>query len=193
MEVFEGTVRLSGDATRLQAVLLVAEDRLRITHREHELGNWSLADLSTELMEDGCHIGVEGEELIVSVPEPLLFAEAIGPRLSRPGDGSLLRSIREKGEPDGLARRAGAVVRRVPGAARASTIGAMAALGFAIWVPIVLVALVLLAALAALVVGSWSSMDSYVAVRLPHPVTPAMLVRGGAAGLVGAMLLAVLL
>ena len=195
MEVFEGTVRLVGDPDALPAVLLVDGDRLRVSARQQQIGNWQLSDVTANLEPDGCHVVVEGEELVVSVPELMEFVAAIGPHATNPGNGSLRELGRQKvEEPDA----AGHAVRkadriRLPSATRAGAGMVLVAIGLAIWAPLVLVGLILLAALASLLLGGFALMDPYLAVRIPDPVTPSLLFRVGVGGVVAAIVLAVVL
>ena len=193
MEVFEGTVRLVGDAVALPAVLLVADNRLKVSARQQEIGDWQLSDVSSNLESDGCHVVVEGEELVVSVPELLEFAAAIGPHMANPGDGSL----RQLGQADNATnprarRRAVGPVPRSP-LVWAGICAGLVAIGLTIWAPMILVGLVLVTALACLLLGGYALMDPYLAVRIPDPVTPSLLFRAGVSGLIIAMALAVFL
>lgn len=195
MEVFEGTVRLVGDAVALPAVLLVDGGRLKVSAREQEIGNWQLGAVSANLEPDGCHVLVEGEELVVSVSSLLEFAEAIGPSVANPGDGSL-RSFGKQSE-EGLEspepQQDGDDRTRFSPVARAGIGGVLVVIGLAIWAPLVLVGLFLLAALASLLLGAFALLDPYLAVRIPDPVTPSLLFRVGVAGVAVAIVLALIL
>jgi hypothetical protein len=217
MQVFEGTVRLVGDADALPAVLAVDGDRLRVSAREQEIGNWQLSDVSANLEVDGCHVVVEGEELIVSVPGLIQFAEAIGPHVTNPGNGSLRKfgqrskekpdapdlqgngSLRKFGQrpeekpdtPDLQGNGAGGI--RLATKVRAGVGAGLIVISLAIWAPLVLVGVVLLAALASLLLGAFALMDPYLAVQIPDPVTPSLLFRVGVGGVAVAILLAVIL
>ncbi len=196
MEEFAGTVRLVNDDVTLQAVLLVADNRLRVSAQEHKIGDWKLTDISTRMLPDGCHLAVEGEELVVSVSEPHRFAEAIGPSMENPGDGSLRslgdRDRRDK-EPRERPEREDTFADRMPPVTPLVLIGIATVGLLALWAPLVLVALVLTGALASLLVGGFALMDPFTAVRLPDRITPSRLFRAGVGGLMIAMLLAVLL
>ncbi len=196
MEVFEGTVRLANDTVALRAVLLVADDRLKVSTEEHEIGDWKLTELTASLMPDGCQLTVEGEELVVSVPEPIRFAEAIGPRMTNPGDGSLLTSSHpdHRAEPaEGIRRRVSALLGRVPPSAQWGALLVVGVMTLAAWAPAILVAIVLLSSLVVLLVGSWALLDPFTAVRLPDPATPMLLLGSGAGGVAVALALAVIL
>jgi len=195
MEVFEGTVRLVGDAVALPAVLLVDGGRLKVSAREQEIGNWQLGAVSANLEPDGCHVLVEGEELVVSVPGLIQFAEAIGPRATHPGDGSLREFGQQSDETThspGTERNDADQIRFVP-IARAVVGAGLVVIGLAVWVPLVLVGLVLLVALGSLLLGAFALLDPYLAVRIPDPVTPSLLFRVGVAGVAVAIVLAVIL
>jgi hypothetical protein len=195
MEVFEGTVRLAGDPEALPAVLVVADNRLTVSARQQELGDWQLGDVSSSLEPDGCHVVVEGEELVVSVPELLEFAAAIGPHVDNPGDGSL-RELEPRQDdeadspdpPDPTVRRS-----PLPRMVQLGVGAAVVAIGLAIWAPVVLVGLILLAALSSLLIGGFALLDPYLAVRMPDPLSPSLLFRAGVAGSIAALGLAVIL
>ncbi len=195
MEEFEGTVRMAGDAVALPAVLLVADDRLRVSTRRHEIGHWRLSDVSARVLEDACHVSVEGEELVVVVADPLRFAEAIGPRLSNPGDGSLRRHADRAGAAPvgGLLTQASKLARRLPGTGWALAASTAAGISLALWAPAILVGLVVLGALAGLLIGGFALLDPFVAVRLPDPATPALLIRAGTLALGVGLSLAILI
>jgi hypothetical protein len=195
MEVFEGTVRLAGDPEALPAVLVVAEHRLTVSARQQEIGDWQLSDVSSSLESDGCHVVVEGEELVVSVPELLEFAAAIGPHVDNPGDGSLREfEPRQDDKPNSPDRPDRAVAGiSLPGLAKVGVGAVLVAIGLAIWAPVVLVGLILLAALGSVLVGGFALLDPYLAVRMPDPLTPSLLFRAGVAGAIAALGLAVVL
>jgi hypothetical protein len=195
MEVFEGTVRIAGDAVALPAVLLVADNRLRVSARQQQIGDWQLTDVSANLEPDGCHVVVEGEELVVSVPELLRFAEAIGPHMTNPGDGSLRdfgrRSVDEHNAPGPAGNRTGRI--RLSPAMRLGIGVGLITVSLVFWAPLVLVGLLLLTGLAALLLGGFALMDPYLAVRIPGPVTPSFLFRMGVGGVGIAIALSVVL
>lgn len=190
MEVFEGTVRLAGDTVSLPAKLLVAGDRLKVSAYQHEIGDWKLTDITASLLADECHIKADGEELIVSVPEPIRLAEAIGPRWTNPGDGSLLRPRRPTSRKQSF-RQVAAAFDKVPYRWRMAGLAAVGIVALGVLAPAVLVALILLSAIVGLVVGGFAAMDPFTAVRLPSPVTPSLLIQGGTAGVALAIVLAV--
>lgn len=192
MEVFEGTVRLAGDSGTLQAVLLVADNRLKVKTSHAEIGEWPLSDLHSRIRPDGCHIVAEGEELVVSVDEPMRFAEAIGPSIANPGDGSLRGP-----EPPGLFRngfeQALNRMQAVPPARKVAGAALLATAVLFLVAPTALLALTLLAGLAGLLVGGYALMDPFTAVRLPEPVNPQLLIRTGGLALLLSIVLAMII
>jgi len=195
MEVFEGTVRIAGDPEALPAELVVAGNRLTVSARQQEIGDWLLSDVSCSLEPDGCHVVVEGEELVVSVPELLEFAAAIGPHVDNPGDGSLRelepRQDDEADSPDPPDAAVGRI--SFPRMVQLGAGAVLVTIGLAIWAPVVLVGLILLAALGSLLVGGFALLDPYLAVRMPDPFNPSLLFRAGVAGSIVALGLAVIL
>lgn len=193
MEQFKGTVRLAGDTEALQAVMLVSDRHLKVATRLHEIGNWELGDITSTLRPDGCHVRAEGEELIVSVEDPKRFAEAIGPRVTRPGDGSFLGSAPDNTARMPAARRASLQLRSLPPSGMAGLGGVLLVAALLLWAPMVIVGALLLLGLAGLIVGGIATMDPFTAVRLPDPLTPTVLIRGGAVLSIGALALSVVL
>lgn len=171
--------------------MLVADNRLKVKTSHQEIGDWELTELYSRIRPDGCHIVAEGEELIVSVEEPMRFVEAIGPSVANPGDGSLLGADTTRDH--GIARRAAGAAwdRVVDVPLEWKVVTALGLLGAVLLVvaPPALIGIVLFVALAGLLIGGYSLMDPYMAVQLPDPFTPQILLRGGAAALVLAIAL----
>jgi hypothetical protein len=190
METFEGTVRMAGDTVELPAVLLVADDRLRVSAHRRQIGDWALQDISARVLEDECHVTVEGEELVIAVPELRRLAEAIGPSISHPGDGSLLEFGRGA---TSMSARLGGWIRRPSPSAYAAAAALIATVLLAVWAPTVLVGMVLLASLAGLLVGVIALIDPFTAVRIPNALTPGLLIRAGGTGVLVALALAVVI
>lgn len=93
----------------------------------------------------------------------------------------------------GPVARLGATIGAVPARWQIGGASVAVVVGLAMLAPQVLIGLVLLGALGSLLVAGYAHMDPFTAVRLPDPVTPALLWRTGLAGLVAALALAVLL
>jgi hypothetical protein len=121
------------------------------------------------------------------------FAEAIGPSITNPGDGSLRKPDRQVERPGRLlrllGRRLAALPASVKGAIGVTLLGAVLFLV----APAALIALTLLIGLVGLLVGGYALMDPFTAVQLPEPLSPALLLRAGSAALALAFVLAVVI
>jgi hypothetical protein len=106
MTVFTGSIQLSGaPGEDLETSLTVESGRLIVTSREHEIGNWSVDEVSAERGEAHFRIHVEGEDLIVAVADPEGFAQALGVRDRKQSRGTKLKLAKrsrrkERPEPD---------------------------------------------------------------------------------------------
>lgn len=75
---FEGSLRLVGSNDSLSALVSLDAGEMTITSGGHQIGQWDLEELELTRQPDGFRIRVEGEELAVSVKNPVAFAQAIG-------------------------------------------------------------------------------------------------------------------
>ncbi len=83
MPIFEGTIRLE-DGDGLESSLTVDSGRFVVEAGEYEIGNWAVEELSVERQNGEFRIGVEGEELVVSVSDPATFSESLGIKERKP-------------------------------------------------------------------------------------------------------------
>ena len=193
MEVFEGTVRVSGDPFELSAVLLVADGKLRVTSREHELGTWALEEVSARIRPDGCHVEVEGEEMIVRVPHPVRLADAIGVGWTDPQEDSI-GEIEQEAPPataQPTVRRR--LMRDLPLGWKIGAGLGLAVIGLWVFLPTILVGLVVLAGAALLLAGTMAALDPFTAVRLPERLTAGRLLTAGTATVALGLALAVVI
>jgi len=181
MELFEGTVRMPGDPFELSAVLQVVDGRLRVTSQQHELGSWALEDVSARLRPDGCHVVVDGEEMIVTVPRPVQLAEAIGLGWTDPADDSLLEAPTSSEAP--LEAPEVTVdpgfIADIPLAWKLGTAAAVALVALWVFLPTVLVGLVVIGGIALLLGGTMAVVDPFTSVRLPERLTAGRLLAAG--------------
>ena len=76
---YDGTVRVVSTADTLPARIALDHGELTISSGSHEIGRWMLGDLRvTRRRENAFHIEVEGDELALSVNDPVAFATALG-------------------------------------------------------------------------------------------------------------------
>jgi hypothetical protein len=86
---FEGSLRMKGEKSPGVAVTIdLQRGRLAIHTPGGELGVWSLDDVGVRGEDDGFHLRVEGEEVVLTTSDDPGFALAIGltaasPRLRR--------------------------------------------------------------------------------------------------------------
>ena len=76
MPEFKGTIRLE-DGDSLETTMTVESRRLVVKAGAHEIGNWSISELSTKRRNSQFRIKVEGEELVVDVADPIGVANAL--------------------------------------------------------------------------------------------------------------------
>ena len=101
MSRFEGSLRVVGEpGPGLEVVLDLDEERLLIRSTEHVLGEWHLSAIGIRGEDDGFHLVIEGEEVVVQPVDEAGFALAIGlqsatPRLRRRISAGLERARRD--------------------------------------------------------------------------------------------------
>lgn len=76
MPEFKGKIRLE-DGDSLETTLTVDSRRLVVKAGAHEIGNWSINELSAKRRNSQFRIKVEGEELVVDVADPIGVANAL--------------------------------------------------------------------------------------------------------------------
>jgi len=193
MRRFEGTVRLPGETFELSAVLLVADGRLKVTSQEHSLGDWPLADLTAQLRPDGCHVEVDGETFIATVPHPVRLTQALD-RLRRtdPADDARdsLPAVDAEAEPVEPDDDPGPVG-RLPATWKLGGAGLLVMALLGVFAPTALIALLLLVASALLLGGAVGYLDPFTAVRLPDLLTPLRLLGAGSVIVAVALVLAI--
>ena len=184
---------MPGDPFELTAVLQVSDGRLRVVSHQQELGTWALEDVSASLRPDGCHVMVDGEELIVTVPHPVRLAEAIGIDWTDPARDPLPEVTPEESAEPAEPERQPSFLQSIPlGWKLAAVVGGVAA-GLWVFLPTALVGLVVLAGAALLLGGTLAALDPFTSVRLPERLTPARLLGTGVAVIALALVLAVLI
>ena len=99
--IFNGTIHLPDDATRLTAALTVEGDTLRIESEGQEIGRWSIADLTTTHRPDGIVIQVDGESIIVNPDDKHAFTDALENMAATAPKRRTLRLRRKKTDVDG--------------------------------------------------------------------------------------------
>lgn len=74
---FEAALKVGADTEPLRTRLEVEGGRLIIRAADQKIGDWAISDLDLQRVSGGYRVGVEGEELILDVPDILGFQEAI--------------------------------------------------------------------------------------------------------------------
>lgn len=86
---FDGLLRMKGEASPgVRVTIDLQRGRLAIHAAGSELGVWSLDDVGVRGEDDGFHLRIEGEEVVMTTSDDPGFALAIGltsasPRLRR--------------------------------------------------------------------------------------------------------------
>jgi len=85
MTAYSGQLRMPGESgPSLGVEVDLSESRMRVLAGETEIGNWELADVLVNAEEDGFHVRVEGEEIILRVEQDAEFAINLGLRSAPP-------------------------------------------------------------------------------------------------------------
>ena len=109
MGQFDASLVIPGDSEPLLAILLVEDGRLRIRTDSHDIGDWSLREVTLTSIPGGFRMEVEGEELIVEIDDHDRFNAELtantkkGRRRRRIKDSRAAKAARQ---PEPLARRA---------------------------------------------------------------------------------------
>ena len=86
---FEGSLKMQGEAgTGINVEIDLENERLLIKTRSTVLGEWALSDVGIQSANDGFHLRIEGEQVILTTTDDAGFAMEIGlqsasPRLRR--------------------------------------------------------------------------------------------------------------
>ncbi len=85
MTRFDGRLRVPhGDDDGISVVADVTDETLRLTAVNGSLGAWPRHQIRINARDDGFHIRLEGEEVILSVDQDAEFAVAMGVRSAPP-------------------------------------------------------------------------------------------------------------
>lgn len=86
---FEGSLKMQGETgTGINVEIDLENERLLIKTQSVVLGEWALTDVGIQSADDGFHLRIEGEQVILSTTDDAGFAMEIGlqsasPRLRR--------------------------------------------------------------------------------------------------------------
>ena len=86
---FEGSLKMQGETgTGINVEIDLEHERLLIKTRSTVLGEWSLSDVGIQSANDGFHLRIEGEQVILTTTDDAGFAIEVGlqsasPRLRR--------------------------------------------------------------------------------------------------------------
>jgi hypothetical protein len=78
MSSFNARLRLPGSRLPLGVEVDIVHERMTVVSGERTLAEWPLERLDVKMRADGFHIQVDGEELVLNVPDTKGFANALG-------------------------------------------------------------------------------------------------------------------
>lgn len=84
VDSYKGSLKIAATADVIDAVFEVFDETLRVRSGDEVLGTWALPDISVENRVDGIHVSLDGEQVVVTVPNPDAFTDAIAPARRRP-------------------------------------------------------------------------------------------------------------
>lgn len=94
----DGTVRMRSDTGPGVGVRVLARNRkIRLVSGNELVGEWPVADIGIQALQDGFSIKAEGEEFILTTNDDVAFAEEIGISAASP---RLARRIAMRGNPE---------------------------------------------------------------------------------------------
>ena len=78
MEAFEGTLRLANHPTEsVRAVVRIDGYRLTVMAGRHLIGDWDVKRTGLQIRDDGLHLRVEGEDVIITLDDPSALRAAL--------------------------------------------------------------------------------------------------------------------
>ncbi len=78
MEAFEGTLRLANHPSEsVRAVVRIEGYRLTVMAGRHLIGDWDVKRAGLRIREDGLHLRVEGEDVIITLDDPSALQAAL--------------------------------------------------------------------------------------------------------------------
>lgn len=78
MEAFEGTLRLANHPTEtVRATVRIDGNRITVTAGRHLIGDWDVARTGLQLRDDGLHLRVEGEDVILILDDPTAVQQVL--------------------------------------------------------------------------------------------------------------------
>lgn len=95
MAVFTGSLLLQDrERTRVAVTIDVEREQLTLRAGENHIGTWPLSAIGVRGLDDGFHLRIEGEEIVITTDDDPGFARSIGlqsasPILRRRMGGSL--------------------------------------------------------------------------------------------------------
>lgn len=79
MTSYTGSLKIAATADVIEAEFHVDTDRLEIQTGSDQLGSWPLDELKVERRGDGIHLDLDGEDVVVSVPDVEAFVSEVAP------------------------------------------------------------------------------------------------------------------
>jgi hypothetical protein len=102
MSSFNARLRMPGSRLPLGVEVDIVNERMTVASGDSEVASWPLERLDVTLRSDGFHIRVDGEELVLAVPETKSFAAALGMSDKTPGPVTPSRQLAAKAESNDL-------------------------------------------------------------------------------------------
>lgn len=79
MTSYTGSLKIAATADVIDAEFHIDTNRLEIQTGSDQLGSWALDELNVERRGDGIHLDLDGEDVVVSVPDTEAFVSEVAP------------------------------------------------------------------------------------------------------------------
>jgi hypothetical protein len=98
VDSYKGSLKIAATADVIDAVFEVFDETLRVRSGDEVLGTWALPDISVENRVDGIHVSLDGEQVVVTVPNPDAFTDSLAPARRRPRGRREKKRVKAKRE-----------------------------------------------------------------------------------------------
>ena len=93
---FDGSLRMEGEGdSGLDVVIDLENERMLIRTEHTVLGEWSMSDVGIHSENDGFHLRIEGEKVVMTTSDDAAFALEVGLRSASPRLRRLMASRRD--------------------------------------------------------------------------------------------------
>jgi hypothetical protein len=183
MPLFQAAIRIAGDpGPPVVAQIKIERERFVLTSGPHTIGDWPVTELNVTHKNDGVHLAVEGEELVIDLNDPGGLVEALAPAR---------RGLRiAKRPPAPKSNRLAEQWRQLPARVRHGVLGVLGLALITIFLPNLVGGILFIAGLVAVLVAGMFWADQMATTKLPWGLSPAkLLVYGAGLILVGGFLI----